>query len=206
MRNNVERACSQRVSLGFVGGNIAFWQIRFAPGANDDADRNFICYKDAALDPASSDPARSFLTTTDFRSPPVNRPEDTLIGVMWEPGQPVDDDIVIVDASSWAFAHTGLHNGDHLSGLLGYEIDRLYPGSPAGIKQLAHSVDPRQGLVSDMTTYETSVGGTVFATGSMQWNYGLDDFGPNHRPLTNPYAQQITRNVLARFGIGRSDP
>jgi hypothetical protein len=205
MRNNAEGAGSQGVSLAFFGANAAFWQVRFAPGANGDADRNMISYKDAALDPVSSDPARSFLTTVEFRRPPVNRPEEALIGVMWESTTPVDDDIVVADASSWVFVGTGLENGDHLFGLLGYEIDQLHADAPAGIQLLAHSPVSGQGLFSDMATYQTGSGATVFATGSMQWNYGLDDFAPNHKHLTNASAQQVTRNVLARFGINRSD-
>jgi hypothetical protein len=206
MRNNVEGARSRGMNLGFFGANAAFFQVRFARGANGDEDRNIICYKDAALDPVSSDPTRSFLTTVEFRQSPVNRPEDELIGVMWEAATPVDEDIVIADASSWVFANTGLRDGDHLAGLLGYEIDRLHGHAPTGTRLIAHSLVPNQGLFSDMTTYQTHAGGTVFATGSMQWNYGLDDFAPSHRLLTNAQAQQITRNVLARFGIDRSDP
>jgi len=54
---------------------------------------------------------------------------------------------------------------------------------------------------SDATVYFTSSGATVFATGSMQWSWGLDDYGvPDVRPsYLSPAAQQITRNVLARF-------
>jgi hypothetical protein len=52
-----------------------------------------------------------------------------------------------------------------------------------------------------MTVYGAPSGATVFATGSMQWSWGLDDYGvPDVRPsYLNPAAQQITRNVLARF-------
>ena len=47
----------------------------------------------------------------------------------------------------------------------------------------------------------------MFATGSMQWNWGLDDYNtgavPNspalRPPVVNPAAQQVSRNVLARF-------
>jgi hypothetical protein len=45
----------------------------------------------------------------------------------------------------------------------------------------------------------------VFATGSMEWSWGLDDYGvPDVRPsFLNSAAQQITRNVLARFIAGK---
>ncbi len=53
-----------------------------------------------------------------------------------------------------------------------------------------------------MTTYVAPSGATVFATGSMQWSWGLDDFGaPTLRDArSNAAAQQITRNVLDVFG------
>jgi hypothetical protein len=52
-----------------------------------------------------------------------------------------------------------------------------------------------------MTTYRAPSGATVFATGSIQWAWGLDDYGaPEHRvSRLNPAAQQVTRNVLERL-------
>jgi hypothetical protein len=52
-----------------------------------------------------------------------------------------------------------------------------------------------------MATYTHPSGATVFATGSNQWSWGLDDYNaPELRtPRQNPAAQQITRNVLARL-------
>jgi hypothetical protein len=52
---------------------------------------------------------------------------------------------------------------------------------------------------SDMTVYTASSGSTVVATGSMQWNWGLDDFG---RGQTSLAVQQATRNILNKFVNG----
>ena len=54
-----------------------------------------------------------------------------------------------------------------------------------------------------MTIYQDPSGGNVFATGSMQWAWGLDDLfaGWSHPNLVNSKAQQIMRNVLARFSL-----
>ncbi|HLO51308.1 MAG TPA: N,N-dimethylformamidase beta subunit family domain-containing protein, partial [Kamptonema sp.] len=54
---------------------------------------------------------------------------------------------------------------------------------------------------ADMTVYTAASGATVFATGSMQWTWGLDDYNaPQLRPSRlNSGAQQITRNVLAKM-------
>ena len=55
-----------------------------------------------------------------------------------------------------------------------------------------------------MTAYSLSNGATVFAAGTIQWSWGLDNFNaPELRVSSlNPTAQQITRNVLARFRGG----
>ena len=53
---------------------------------------------------------------------------------------------------------------------------------------------------SDMTIYTTPNGTIVFATGSIQWSWGLDDFNGEARgSRLNAQAQQITRNVLGRM-------
>jgi hypothetical protein len=49
-----------------------------------------------------------------------------------------------------------------------------------------------------MTYYTHGSGAEVFATGSMQWNWGLDGFGVSGDRV-NPGVQQVTRNVLDRF-------
>ena len=52
-----------------------------------------------------------------------------------------------------------------------------------------------------MTIYTATSGALVFATGSMQWNWGLDGYNaPEWHPLrTSEAAQQVTRNVLSRM-------
>jgi hypothetical protein len=52
-----------------------------------------------------------------------------------------------------------------------------------------------------MTIYTAGSGALVFATGSMQWNWGLDGYNaPWLHPLrVNAAAQQVTRNVLRRM-------
>ena len=98
---------------------------------------------------------------------------------------------------------TGLRGGDRLPGLLGYEVDRVFDHAPAGTQIIAHSPIPYTGdtRYSDMVSYTLPNGVTVFATGSIQWSWGLDDFNvPGLRSSRlNSAAQQVTRNVLARL-------
>ncbi|BAZ53359.1 Ig domain protein group 1 domain protein [Nostoc sp. NIES-4103] len=226
MRQNVETARDYGVSLGFFSSNSCYWQIRFEPSSiTKDMSRTIVAYKEsAALDPFARDknPANDFLVTTLWRSKPVNRPEEALIGVMYETFQ-VNADIVIDEtAPDWLLADTRLSLDNttksiatnsksvvkemRLQGLLGYEVDRIFRYAPANTIRIAHSPYRYQGgtRYSDMTVYTTDSGATVFATGSMQWSWGLDNYNaPQLRPaISSPDAQAITRNVLAKM-IGK---
>jgi hypothetical protein len=172
------------------------------------ADRTMVCYKDSRLDPVSADPVNQYLTTVRFRDPPVYRPEDTLLGVMYEIAGYVQGDLVVDDASSWVWAGTGVKSGDHLIGLLGYEADREFGDQPLGTVRLTHSPyltttsTGTQTLYSDSTIYTATSGATVFAAGSMDWNWGLDAYAWSHSPVVvNPIVQQATRNIFRHFGV-----
>ncbi len=204
-RANVVAARDNGINLGFFSANTMYWQIRYEPDSDGNPDRTIVCYKGLATtedpDYLSGDPNLMKYTTVQWRQSPVNLPEDAVIGVMYYTN-PVQSDIVVDDASSWVYQNTNLSKGSRLPGLLGYEVDQMYGHAPADTVRLAHSVfgtGPQD--FSDATVYTAPSGATVFATGSMQWSWGLDDFGvPNVRPsYLNSAAQQVTRNVLARF-------
>jgi hypothetical protein len=110
---------------------------------------------------------------------------------------PIDVDMIISNAASWVCAGTGLTNGSVLPGMVGYEADHVFNPAPAGISVIAHSPVRTFGF-SDMATYSAGKS-TVFATGSMQWSFGLDDTDYRPRGRLNAAVQQMTRNVLARF-------
>lgn len=195
MRDHVEAARDSGIHLGFFGANASYWQIRYAPSTlTQIADRTITCYKEADLDPIKDNRA-----TIRWRSPLLNRPEAQMVGVMYK-FDPVNTDLVIDDTSHWVFENTGLKDGDHFPGLLGYEVDQIFGSSPKEILRLAHSpyLINDKTYFSDMTIYTATSGAFVFATGSMQWNWGLDDYGaPQLRPpLLNYAAQQMTRNIL----------
>jgi hypothetical protein len=53
---------------------------------------------------------------------------------------------------------------------------------------------------SEMTIYTARSGAMVFATGSMQFNWGLDDgSNPDWTQFVNPAAQRMAKNLFARF-------
>jgi hypothetical protein len=207
-RTQVEAARDQGVHLGFFGSNAVYWQVRYEPSQFDGTpDRTLVAYKELApvSDPYWRMPGLHWRSTARFRD--LGRPEDELIGVMYNGLWPVDADMVIDQRDAWPLAGTKLVGGTHLPGLVGYETDALGPDSPAGISLIAHSKatghDGQMGY-SDMTVYTHPSGANVFATGSMYFTWGLDDypgmFGTHHhRSRASLAAQQIARNVLDVF-------
>jgi len=213
MREHVESARNRGVHLAFLGADACFWQIRFEANARGEADRTIVAYKEAAgdLDPLAidGDPQNDRLITGRWRDRPSARPEERLIGVMYA-ADPVDADIIVSDASHWAFAGTGVRNGDALRGLLGNAVDAIDGGGPATLERLAHSpfADPgpaggnaRKTRFSDMTIYTAESGALVFAAGSIQWSWGLDGYNAPgwHTLRVSEAAQQVTRTVLTRM-------
>jgi hypothetical protein len=205
MRNHVETARDHGVNLAFFSGNVCYWQIRLEPSAlTGDPDRTIISYKDDALklDPAAhGEPGHERLTVR-WREHPVNRPEESFIGVMYD-GNPVDGDIIITRPDHWSMADTALQSGDRLPRLLGYEADRAWGTGPSDTTLLAESPYQFEGQphLAHMASYSLADGTTVFAAGTIQWSWGLDDFNaPDlRRSALSSQAQQITKNVLARF-------
>lgn len=184
--------------------------------------RTIVGYKESAiLDPFArdDDPNNDYLVTTRWRAKPVNLPEDALIGVMYETCQVNADIVIDYTAPHWLLANTQLGNSNtqasvhtnqkvpdkemRLEGLLGYEVDRMFGNAPANTIRIAHS-PYRYGKgirYADMTVYTANSGATVFATGSIQWSWGLDDYNaPQLRPsVINAEAQAITRNIFAKM-------
>jgi hypothetical protein len=213
MRDHVENARNHGLGLGFFGANACYWQIRLEPSGTGQRNRTIVGYKgdtSTTKDPYAldSNPDNDNLITVRWREAPVNRPENSLIGIMYTK-DPVDGDIVVSDASNWVYAGTGLRNGDRLTGLLGYEIDSYVNNGQASANTQVVATSPNpfdSASIGNMSVYTrtcpywyfcSNKTATVFATGSMQWNWGLDNYG--FRGLENNAAKQITRNVLARL-------
>ena len=209
MRDHVEAARDRGVHVVFLGADACYWQIRFEPNAAGARDRTIVAYKEAAGtdDPLAKDgdPRNDRLVTGRWRDPPVSRPEERLVGVMYA-ADPVDADIVVDNATHWVFAGTGVKNGDALRGLLGYEVDAIYGSGPRRLVRLAHSpyLDQGRTRYADMTLYTADSGAIVLATGSMQWTWGLDAYNSPawHASRENTVAQQVMRNVLNRMLAG----
>ncbi len=205
MRDHIEQARDRGINLAFLSANTAYWQIRLeASPATGMPDRVMTCHKSAKRDPIHRT-ALTHLATDKWRNLAQDCSEDRLLGIMYS-CDPVAGDVRIVAPRHWVFAHTGLQSGDVIPGLLGYEVDSVQCGSPTEVEILAASPyqslqDPASRGFSHMTFYTAASGAMVFATGSMQWSWGLDDFNvPELRTsCRSAQAAQITRNVLTRF-------
>ncbi|HEY6895315.1 MAG TPA: N,N-dimethylformamidase beta subunit family domain-containing protein [Rhodanobacteraceae bacterium] len=206
MRDHVQAARDAGVHLAFLGAGACFWRIRFEPNGAGTPNRTVVSYKEAAGndDPVAIDanPQNDRLVTARWRDSPSKRPEESLIGVMYA-ADPVDGDMVVDDASQWAYEGTNVRRGTVLSGLLGYEVDAMTTDEPHNRIRLAHSpfVDQGRTRYADATIYTAGSGAIVFAIGSMQWNWGLDGYNAPtwHADRVNAVAQRVTRNVLDRM-------
>ncbi|MEA5573574.1 N,N-dimethylformamidase beta subunit family domain-containing protein [Calothrix sp. UHCC 0171] len=221
MFDNIEQARDNGINLGFFSANTAYWRVRFEPSSTGQENRVMTVYKgDWALDPvAQNDPSAA---TTVFRSPQLNRPENSLLGVMYTGNTGVAAafsgfSYVVSNASDPYYAHTGLQNGSTLFGLVGYEWDAVVNNgfTPSGLVILSQSPVAPVGeapllpvgtdtSIANAVRYTASSGAKVFSTGTIQWPWGLDSFGPYSR--VDSRVQQITVNVLADMGAKPQTP
>src|SRR5207302_1081810 len=209
MFNAAQNALSAGVNLGFFGADAAFWQIRFESSSAGVANRVVVCYKSAGTDPVFGP-----TTTTMFRRPPVNIPEQTLEGVQFTSDIPFGTTVpyVVTNSSHWVYAGTGFNDGTSVPGIVGYEMDRLmspdFPG-PNTTNQtlLSHSPFTGSGGVdyANSSIYQAGSGAWVFAAGTISWSLGLENFKPGDNAM-NPGIQQTTANVLNAFVNGAPVP
>ena len=210
MKQAVQVAQASGIHVGFFSANTAYWQVRFSSD-----NRVMTSYKELAYrDPFTTDgdQTNNKFITDQWRNVPsygvvdaIARPENAMIGVMYHK-DPVNADLVVFDPTHWVFANTGVVKGTKFVGLLGYETDSMYNNGfqPAGIRKLCESPDGG-GEFSHATCFVAPSGSTTFASGTMQWSWGLDfhtSWAPNAGTnRVNAAVQQATRNILERFRL-----
>jgi Abnormal spindle-like microcephaly-assoc'd, ASPM-SPD-2-Hydin len=215
MRNNVQAAINAGVNVAFFSANTCYWQVRFEPNAQGVANRVMVGYKDFADSGPFPGPdpelgVNNSLVTTNFRDPVVNMPENGLLGVMYENSdQNPTSTYVVQNSSNWVYANSGFVDGSTVPGIVGYEYDKVWDNgaTPAGLTILGNS--PVVGIGDDSgvggianshsnsSIYTTPSGAMVFASGTIEWSWGLDNW-PN-RNFANSGIQQTTDNILYRF-------
>jgi len=203
MRESWETARNEGHSLAFFSGNDVYWQVRYESAAGGAPNRVLVCYKDADRDPLRGvDDSR---VTVRWRSPPVNRPENALLGIMSEGVLSFGNDypFVVQDASHWIFAGTDAQPGQAWSRIVGYEYDRVYDNGATPPNLTVLSASPLvtvDGLASASNAAYYRQGGMVFAAGTVDWAWALDDVRVPDR--VDPRIQRVTANVLQAFREG----
>ena len=185
------------VSLGFFGAAAADWQAGFEPSASGAPNRVLVSYRDAALDPVQGP-----TTTTLFRAPPVNRPEQTLRGIQaLLTALSGTTGYTVTNSSHWAYAGTGFAEGAVVPGIVGTQVDALQSGYPSPpnssftlLSQSPFTDAAGAPGTANSSIYQAPSGAWVFGAGTISWSWGLDLSG-----VVDWRIQQITANVLNRF-------
>jgi len=199
-RAAVEAAIAHGVNAAFFSGNAVYWQIRLEPSrADGTARRTEVCWKDDSNhgDPLYGQPT----TTVMFREQPVGNPETSLMGVMYDAWQLSDSAWVVQNASNWVYAGTGVHDGDTIPLIVGYESDHIWNNgqTPSGLVTL--SGEPALMQDGSPSTHNAALhtvgsGAFVFAAGSIQYTWGLAKPG-----IADARVQRMTANVLEHAGL-----
>jgi hypothetical protein len=192
MRDNVTNAIAHGVNAAFFSANSAYWQIRFEPNATGVPNRVEVGYKGSATDttPPGPDPqwnVNNSIVTTRWRDDPVNLPENGLLGVMYQDQVNQSYPYVVQNASNWIYAGTGFTNGTSIPGIVGYEYDKVWSNgaSPPGLTVLSNSpvvgcCEGSGNSFSNSTLYTAPSGAQVFAAGTIQWSWGLDNYSDTY--------------------------
>lgn len=245
MRDRVETARNAGVNLAFFSANTCYWRVRFESSTlaagQISPNRIMACYKgDWSLDPVVQQQGSS-AATNKYRSVQNNRPENSLLGVMYigytTSGYISDgagnysnyggfNFVVGSNSSDSYYAYTNVQPGDSLPLLVGSEWDAVINNgsTPPGLVVLSQSPVTTDGLPNEFeppgepglpantnynfanaVRYTASSGAKVFATGSIQWVWGLDSDGVNPA-REDRRARQIAVNVLADMGARPQAP
>ena len=217
-RLNLEAARDSGVNLAFFSGNTGYFKVYLDPGIGGAPDR--IMSKHHVFRLAGIDKPEEQLLGIRFEAG---------VTVLTQLSSPPTWPVLypnIVPPSRWAYKDTGSQNGTPLASVMGYEYDRTCsneyrPGddpdgylhadcqNPQDVVEVpAYGVDtttadpPHPLRESRSTFYQTVKGAIVFAAGTINWSWGLDDYGsgdPEAQPLATAGLQQLTRNILKRM-------
>ena len=223
-RTNVENARDAGVDLAFFSGNEMFWKTRFEPSMDGTAaNRTLVSYKDTHFQ-QQQDPVSWTGTWRDGRFAPSADgvvPENALIGQLFVVNSGTST-ITVPPAYRqlrlWRNTGAGLTTGQTMTlapNTLGYEWDvdadngfrpsgsiKLSSTTVSGVEvftDLGSTTQFNGTATHNMTLYKASSGALVFGAGTVQWAWGLDNFGANGNADRN--MQQATVNLFADMGV-----
>ena len=208
MYDAVVAARDAGVNLAFFGANAVYTQARFETSSSGVPNRVLVVYRNANLDPIA-DPS---LKTVNWRDPPLNRPEQALIGVqytnqvLWRPQYDGYVPYIVTNSGNWVYAGTGFKDGDSAPGIVGYEVDRWYAnyaqpnavqGTYALLSNSPFTSNSNTQDYGNSSIYQAPSGAWVFGAGTMGWGRALDNFGGFN--IVDARIQRTTANILDRF-------
>jgi hypothetical protein len=180
MRTAYEHARDRKVNLGFFGGNIGDWQIRF-----ENAERTIVGYKSAERDP-EPDPQNK---TTNFRFLVPPRPQCEILGTTFDERAPQTSGQFKINAAAindpW-FAGTGFKAGDTFKAGAG-EVDVAGPPGCPPYPKTTFFADARNPSVAPAVRYVAPSGAVVLGVGS----YALST-----QSLEDKRVQRFARNAI----------
>jgi hypothetical protein len=193
MRDGWDAARDAGVNLFFAGANTGYWQARY-----EDGGRTLVEYRSATADPNPDLTTK----TVEFRALSTPRPECELEGVEYtgtdlqQSGDPPISYMLDPAASSDPLlAGTGLQPGEQLPDLVGYEYDAVVPGcATPGTVHVLLTDGGRPYMANAVYYRDDASGALVFASGSMQFSWALDDW--SHPGDAQPAIQALVGNIL----------
>jgi hypothetical protein len=214
MRATLTNAIAHGTNVAFFSADELYWRVRF-----DASYRSITCYRRADLDPITA--TQPWAATVQWGSASPADAPSRVVGLAYGHIVAAPADYVVVSPDNWIYRGTGLRAGDRLKALVGQEYD-TYTGTnvPPGVSIVARSpvrpdlneelseagtrAESADAGLHHASVYTASSGAVIFAAGTMQWSWALDDWGrPTFKGVRTPVdrrVQQITRNVLRRLG------
>jgi hypothetical protein len=199
-RDAVQAARDAGQPLFFFGANAAYWKTRQESPGVDGNPRIITCYK---RNPAKDPMAGTTQATARFRDDEVGEPEEALEGNMYESWLLFGEPWTVQNAKDPLYAGTGLHEGDTIAQMVGYEYDRTFNlDTPTPVTVVSHSpVVDAEGRPSfqQATYYRAPSGSFVFGAGSIYYAHFVDGL------LRDPRVERMTANAL-HMGTGLPVP
>lgn len=211
MRDAVISARDHGVGLGFFGANAMHWQIRLEPDARGVRDRTIVCYRKADEDPLYG--KDNAYVTVEWSDALLDQPENAVMGVMFVGLHENDVNFPWTyqpSASSPFVANTGLVAGKKYGcDVVGQEWDGVVDNgrTPSGLVVLGATPavgTTGQASVGNTTYYYARSGALVFASGSLYWEFALDNLRLLNDPRCSsaaqtapiPELQKLTANLM----------
>jgi len=194
MRDAFNRALALSTNLMF-GSDSDDWRMRYAAGG-----RTIVEWRDPSIDPVHNRRLDNGFFGT------FGEPECALMGVQHQwaaqrdlTAPPTSYTIVGPSSDPWLVA-AGLAPGDVIPGVAGYEWDSLIPGCFAGqVVPLMTAFLPGSNGVrhsADMVRATAPSGGRVFAMGTMELAWALDDLdGRSPNPKMVSFVKAALRDL-----------